>query len=159
MMGAPTRLAKPMEMTMTAKTKKSTAAQTDAVKETFAKADAWLKDGGEKLRDAAVKATEDLQAAGTVAIEGEIQHSQKLFKLMGDMFNARTAATLSVLRTHNLQDALKIEQDFARDAVEALNTGVRELGEIRYNVAREAAEPFTARAREVADSLKGEQAA
>lgn len=144
---------------MTAKTKKTAAAQTETVKETFAQADAWLKDSGEKLREAAVKATEDLQAAGSVAIEGEFQHSQKLFKLMGDMFNARTAATLSALKAPNLQDVFQIEQDFARDAAQALNDGVRELGEIRYNAAREAAEPFTARARELAETLKADKAA
>lgn len=144
---------------MTAKTKKTAAAQTDAVKETLAKAETWLKDGGEKFREAAVKATEDLQAAGSTAIEGELQHSQKLFALMGTMFNARTAATLSALRAENFADVLKIEQDFARDAFEKLNDGVRELGELRYNVAREASEPFTARAREVAETLKTEKAA
>ena len=83
----------------------------------------------------------------------------KLFALMGTMFNARTAATLSALRAENFADVLKIEQDFARDAFEKLNDGVRELGELRYNVAREASEPFTARAREVAETLKTEKAA
>ncbi len=144
---------------MTAKTKKPAADQTAPAKEAFAQADAWIKDNSEQLRKAAVKATEDLKAAGSVAIEGEIQHSQKLLSLMGTMFDARTAATLSALQAQNLQDVFAIEQTFARDAFEKLNEGVRELGEMRYNVVRDAAEPFAARAREVAETLKSGKAA
>ena len=53
-----------------------------------------------------------------------------------------------------MQEVFQIEQDYARNAVEELGAGVRELGEIRYNIVKGASETFAARAQETVDQLK-----
>ena len=143
---------------MPAKTKK-TAASAYAVNEAFEKSDAWTRESGEKLREAATRVTRDLNAAGSMAIEGEIQHSTKFFNLLGSMANARTAATLSLLQAKSLQEAFDIEQNYARDAFESLSAGARELGEVRMNSCKEAAETLAATAKDIVQDLSKVKAA
>ena len=143
---------------MPAKTKK-TAASTYTVNEAFEKSDAWVKESGEKLREAATKVTKDLSAVGSMAIEGEMQHSTKFFNLLGSMVNARTAATLSLLQAKSLQEAVDIEQNYARDAFDTLSAGARELGEVRMNACKEAAESLSATAKDLVQDFSKVKAA
>ncbi|PJE36559.1 hypothetical protein CVM52_11505 [Pseudooceanicola lipolyticus] len=142
---------------MTTRTKKPSATATvdpKIVKENLAKAEAWVKESGDTLRAAAVKTTEDFRSAGTAVIEGEIQHNTKFLQMLGTLMNARASATLATLNAQNMQEVFQIEQDYARNAVEELGAGVRELGEIRYNIVKGASETFAARAQETVDQLK-----
>lgn len=129
-------------------------AEANPAKDSVAQADAWVKESSEKLRDAVVKATEDLRVAGSAAIEGEIRFNTKFLKTSGDLLNARLAATLSVLKAQSIAEAVDIEQSYARDAVEALAGATRELSELRVEIAKETSEPFSTRAREYFDNLK-----
>lgn len=146
-------------MSTTKAKKPAETADVNALNEAITKADTWVKDSGEKLREAATKATEDLKVAGNIAIEGEVQATTKLFQLAGDLLNARAAATLSILKAPNLQEAFDIEQSFVKDTVENLNASLREVNEIRYNTLRDASQTYSARAHDVIDGLSKPKAA
>ena len=130
-------------------TARSKTQETDA----FAKADAWMKESGDKLRNTATKVTEDANSVGSVALDGEIAASTRMFKLMGDMMNARTAATLSLLNAKSVQDAFETEQTFAKTAMDAMTTGLREIGEIRFNTVKTATDTMSARTKEYMGDL------
>ena len=124
-----------------------------AVEEARAKAEAWVKDSGEKAREAALKATEDLKTAGTVAIEGEMAASARALELARTLVDSRAAAATAALQSGDLREAMGIEQAFAKEAMEALSAGLREISEIRFNTYKDAVHPFTARASEALDSV------
>ena len=102
-----------------------------AAEEIRAKAETWLKDSGEKARDAALKATEDLKAAGDVAIEGELAHNAKFLEMMKSLVDARAAAAVEVLKAGDLSEAVGIEQAFAREAMETVSARTIELIRMR----------------------------
>lgn len=124
-----------------------------AVEEARAKAEAWVKDSGEKAREAALKATEDLKTAGTVAIEGEMAASARALELARTLVDSRAAAATAALQAGDLREAMGIEQAFAKEAMEALSAGLREISEIRFNTYKDAVHPFTARASEALDAV------
>lgn len=140
--------------TRTKKTTVNASVDPTMMKENFAKAEAWVKDSGDKMREAAVKATEDFRTAGTAAIEAEIEHNTKFLQMLGSLMNSRASATMAALSAKNLQEVFQIEQDYARSAAEELGAGVRELGEMRINIVKDASETFAARAQETMDELK-----
>ncbi|WP_204115246.1 phasin family protein [Shimia biformata] len=140
---------------MTKKTAKpeSASSPADAAKNGVDKVNAWAKDAGEQLREAAARATTDFKTAGNIAIEGEVQHSTRLLQLAGDLLNARSKATLSILEQGELKAAADIERDFLKSAAETLTQGIRELNEIRVNTLRDASETYSTRAKEAIDRL------
>lgn len=138
---------------MTAKTKK-TDFESKTATESLKQVESWMKDTGEKFCQTATRVTEDVRDAGTVAIEGEIQSANAFLRMMGDLFQSRTAATLSVLQAKSVQDALEIEQTHARQAAERLSSGLRDLGEIRATALRDTVKPFSDRATEVAQEVR-----
>jgi hypothetical protein len=139
----------------TAKTKKADADINglDAMNEAMSQAQAWNEDAVGKLRELAGKINDDIKTTGTIAIEGQARHSSRLFQLVGDLFNARTAATMNVLQSADLNQAIAVEQNYARDLADTLKTGVTELTEISTNAYREASQTFTARAQEAVDTI------
>lgn len=140
---------------MTEKTKKpvSPVADDSAVKEAVSKAQAWNKDASEKLRELVGKVNSDIRTTSNVAIEGHAQHSARLFQLVGDLLNKRTTATKSLLDASDFQNAIEIEQSHARDVVETLNAGVRELNEIGYAAFKNTSETYSTRAKEAVEGL------
>ncbi|WP_372887476.1 phasin family protein [Shimia sp.] len=140
---------------MTTKTKTPAEAVSPAPAEPSgaSKVNAWAKDAGEKLRDAAAKATKDFKTAGNIAIEGEVQHNTRLLQLAGDLLNARSSATLSILQQSDFKQAGEIEQDFLKSAAETLSTGIRELNDIRMATLRDASKAYSDRAHAAIDQL------
>ena len=124
-----------------------------AVEEARAKAEAWLKDSGEKAREAALKATEDLKTAGAAAVDGEMAHNARLLELARTLIDRRAEAASAALKAGDLREAMGIEQAFAKEAMEALSAGLREISEIRFNTYKDAVHPFTARASEALDAV------
>lgn len=124
-----------------------------AVEDARARAEAWIRDSGEKARDAALKATEDLKAAGTVAIEGEMACNARMLELARTLVDSRAAAAAAALQAGDLREAMGIEQAHAKEAMEALSAGLREISEIRFNTYKDAVHPFTARASEALDAV------
>ena len=127
--------------------------QDNIAKESVAKVNEWAKNAGEKLRDAATQATNDFKTAGSIAIEGEVAHNTRLMKLAGDLLNARTTATLSILQEAEFGKVAELERNFLKSAMETLNEGMRDLGEIRRKTLQETSQTYTERAHEVIDQL------
>lgn len=140
---------------MTAKSKQSEAPiqNNDKPEDVLSKARAWNQDAGEKLRELAGKVNADIRTAGNDAIESHAQHSARLFQLVGDLLNKRTAATRSLLQSTELQKAIEIEQNHARDVADTLREGVRELNEIGYAALKNASENYSARTKDAVESL------
>lgn len=133
---------------------KSAKAEPEAtVQEAVNKAQSWNKEAAEKLRELATKVNNDFRTAGNIAIEGHAQHNSRLFQLVGDILNKRTAATMSLLEASDLSQAIEIERDYARDAVQALQDGVKELSEISVAAFKDASATYSDRAKDVIDGL------
>lgn len=140
-------------MTTKAKEPKAEAAKSDPIKEVVDKAKSWNSEATDKLRELAAKVNEDFKTSGNIAIEGQAQHSTRLFQLVGDVLNKRTAATMSLLEADDLKKAIEIEQTYAREVAETLQEGAKELSEISYSAFKDASETYSSRAKEVLDSL------
>ena len=140
---------------MTAKTEaKIEKAKTETpVQEAVSKAQSWNKEAAEKLRELAAKVNSDFRTTGNIAIEGHAQHNSRLFQLVGDILNKRTAATMSLLEANDLKQAIEIEQEYARDAVQTLQDGVKELSEISLAAFKDASATYSDRAKDVIDGL------
>jgi len=131
------------------------------------------KDGAEAVRDGFEKAAKDYEQfvafgkenaeawmkSANVAGKGFSEIHDQFFALQRSLIEEGVATTKAVFASKNVQDAIEVQSDFVRSAFDTYVEQMAKFSDMAMSVAKDAAEPFQARATAFVEMVQNKRAA